>query len=202
MAKPIGMRTFAKYGLMDETGLVTVPPIFDEIVSNEFFVLGKFRGEWGEILIPGDAEWFHDETFEDVKIFEDVLWFKNGGFWGARNVNGETLLASEYVEIKFVDGAHIVEADKLTDRKYFFTARGIELSTEVDILEIGSFKLGYAIASGTTKKSVEKRYFIISADDAKVLKKTFLDIDECTVFIEELRNDYVWSMHKDDKKKP
>lgn len=190
MTNPVKLKPFAKYGLMDETGNVVVEPTFDKVITNSFFIVASKGTQWTIITKAGRAE--VKDNFEEAMLFEDVLWFKVNGLWGAMDNSNNLLLAPTYKNIELMKGSNIIEVWN-KNRYEYFSIYGKPLSDTIDIIRIFGFNTDYAVAVGKPMGLDHEKYFVVKGRSMRVLDKSFENEDECLKWAEELRQDYIWS---------
>lgn len=192
MSDSRSFKVVARYGLIDQCGRVVMLPAFEDVLINDAFILGKFGGRWG-IIHDFGCLYNNKFEFEDVMAFDNVLWFKKFGMWGARNSDERILVRPKYERLSRMDNSNVIEAVCERESRYeYFSLNGCRLYDDAALFRVYDFEMGYAMGLGYRKGDTEQSYFIISANSGKPVKY-FEKEGECKALLEELRNDYIWS---------
>ena len=196
MAQNSRFKKSVLHGLTDDTGKVLLSQIFAGMIISQYFILVRKSEQenWGLVRDFSEVDSI-DYAIETVKIFDDVMWFRSHGSWKAINSNGEIVVKGEYSSVEQINDSKVIEAYKFGRGIEYFTVKGNPLDfEEAKITEVGEFEDGYAIARGYEKKTGSEKFFVVSGNTGSVLDRYFDEAEKCILLLQELRNDYVWSI--------
>lgn len=190
------LNMFAKFGFADRYGLVVIPPVFDEVRMDDYFILCRRGKKWG---ILKDVKKFYEMEYRFDGVYlgkGGYLWAKENGLWGMMDSDENTLIPFRFdkVSLKSAEAIPFIEATS-EGRKEYFLISGEKLWKEVEILEMYEFNRGYVAALGCRVGNDSTEYFAIRQDDLRLFFYNEHTQNEFE-FIEELRNDYCWSRAK------
>lgn len=179
-----------KYELWDDAGNVIKD--LDDVFFNEYFVAMK-RGRVWKVAKISDGITNIKYEAQEVMLYEDVMWYKQNGLWKAVDTDGNVLLEGKYISVKPVGKALIELRPKDGCHLEYFSVKGKRLSESDTITHIMPEYLRYAMALGYENDSKKEKYYIINVDSGMLFSRSFDDEETCEMFLQELRNDWIWS---------
>lgn len=179
-----------KYRLWDEDG--NVMPDLDDVFFNEYFVAMKRDRVWKVAKISDGITNIKYEA-QEVMLYEDVMWYKQNGVWKAVDTDGNVLLEGKYISVKPVGKALMELRTKEGFHVEYFSTKGKRLSEDNTITHIQSEYLRYAMAFGYENASKKEKYYIVNVDSGVLFNRSFDDEETCEMFLQELRDDWIWS---------